>query len=107
MSATQKVFGVFELLEAILLNLPIKDLLFAQKISKNFNQVIKSSTPLQKALFFQPGNLEDAAVDAKIHYLDTAGRTSPSIRYSLHATTSALPTAVHASIPTAQRRWLA
>jgi hypothetical protein len=66
--AAQQVFDITELLEAILLELPIKDLLFAQKICRRFKAVIEDSTSLQKALFFQPGQIDDAAIDAKHHH---------------------------------------
>ena len=38
-----KAFQVTELLEAILLELPIKDLLLAQRINKQFKDTIKGS----------------------------------------------------------------
>lgn len=53
--AAAAVFGTAELLEAILLELPIKDLLMnAQRVSTTFNTTIQASTRLQQALFFKP-----------------------------------------------------
>jgi hypothetical protein len=49
-----KAFGVFELLEAILLLLPLEDILFAQAVCKHWCEVITNSNPLQEALFFKP-----------------------------------------------------
>lgn len=59
-----KVFGITELLENILMRLPTKDLLFAQKVCKQWQHVIASSTPIQKALFFAPGTVINTALDA-------------------------------------------
>ncbi|KAK5124492.1 hypothetical protein LTR85_001709 [Meristemomyces frigidus] len=49
-----KVFGIFELFEKIALQLPLKDLLFAQGVCKTWNNNIHGSRPLQKAMFFEP-----------------------------------------------------
>ena len=49
------VFSVPELLEAILINLPIEELLIvAQRVCKTWNTSIKKSPRLQQALFFSP-----------------------------------------------------
>ena len=54
MTAATQVFDTTELLEMILYELPTKDLLFAQRISKQAKAVIDNSTKLQQALFFKP-----------------------------------------------------
>jgi hypothetical protein len=64
MSAQESVLALPELLESILLHLPLKDLLFAQKVSRQWQTVIATSPPIQQALFFAPGQVKDAAVDA-------------------------------------------
>ncbi|KAK3656839.1 hypothetical protein LTR56_002820 [Elasticomyces elasticus] len=48
-----------ELLENMLLQLPTKDLLFAQKVCKAWKLAIQSSPGIQRALFFQPGAVAD------------------------------------------------
>lgn len=49
------IFGTPELLEMLLLNLPIKDLLVnAQRVCKKWNSTIRDSPKLQQALFFSP-----------------------------------------------------
>lgn len=49
------MFNVPELLEAILLGLPIKDILVnSQRVCKQWHATIQSSPQLQKAPFFQP-----------------------------------------------------
>lgn len=53
-SARSRAFGVTEIFEHILVSLPIRDLLLAQRISKHFQQVIEDSITLQRALFFKP-----------------------------------------------------
>lgn len=53
-TAVSQVFGVAELLEAILVELPMRDLLLSQRVSKTFQLTIKGSTKLQRKLFFVP-----------------------------------------------------
>ncbi|KAL2812687.1 hypothetical protein BDW59DRAFT_155189 [Aspergillus cavernicola] len=53
MSST-KVFLIAELLELILFNLPLKDLLRVQRVSRRWNETIIHSPILQQNLFFQP-----------------------------------------------------
>ncbi|GAB1740981.1 hypothetical protein NU219Hw_g6235t1 [Hortaea werneckii] len=60
-----KVFGIPELAEMILLNLPMKDLLFAQLVCKDIKNLIDSSTPIQRALFFLPGEATSAHFESK------------------------------------------
>ena len=50
------MLGLSELLELILMNLPMRDLLFAQSVSKFWKEVIANSSYLQKALFFKPSD---------------------------------------------------
>ena len=57
------VLNTFELFETILLYLPLVDLLLAQRISRSTRDLIQSSTPIQKALFFQPLNLKQNPAD--------------------------------------------
>lgn len=52
--AALQIVAVVELLEQVLLQLPLKDLLRAQQVSKHFNSVITTSKELQRALFFVP-----------------------------------------------------
>ncbi|KAK4894468.1 hypothetical protein LTR27_007354 [Elasticomyces elasticus] len=59
MAAAQQVLDLPELLESILLSLPMRDLLLAQRVSKTFQQVIVSSPHVQRALFFAPGKAAD------------------------------------------------
>jgi hypothetical protein len=49
----QEVFDTAELLEAVLFQLPIRDLLFAQKVCREWKQAIDASPKLQEALFFR------------------------------------------------------
>ncbi|KAK5697271.1 hypothetical protein LTR97_007407 [Elasticomyces elasticus] len=49
-----KVFSTYELLEMILLQLPMRDLLFACGVSKTFQDIINRSEPIQQALFMKP-----------------------------------------------------
>ena len=54
MTAPAKVFSTFELLESILFVLSTKDLLFAQKVCKQWQAIIGNSVKLQQALFLKP-----------------------------------------------------
>ena len=54
MSATTKVLGTNELLEMILLKLPLRDVLLAQLVCKTWRADITASIDLQRALFFEP-----------------------------------------------------
>lgn len=57
LSATRyAVFCTTELLDDILLQLTMKDLLFAQRVCRRWRDVIQQSKPLQKALFFLPSD---------------------------------------------------
>ena len=53
MAAAKKVLSTTELLEAILIELPTRDLLLAQQVSKQWQSVVVRSVQLQKALFFK------------------------------------------------------
>ncbi|KXT05090.1 hypothetical protein AC578_7578 [Pseudocercospora eumusae] len=60
--AATKVFNIGELAEAILVQLPTRDLLLAQRVSKAFKHTIDTSRPIQKALFLLPGERSDPNV---------------------------------------------
>ncbi|KAK5126689.1 hypothetical protein LTR85_009623 [Meristemomyces frigidus] len=51
---SRRVVNTTELLEAILIHLPTRDILLAQRTSKKFQNVIAGSPRLQRALFFLP-----------------------------------------------------
>jgi F-box domain len=53
------VFSIPELLETVLLQLSLRDLLHAQRVSQVWKDIIKNSPLLQKKLFFQPISDED------------------------------------------------
>ncbi|KAI7475844.1 hypothetical protein KC351_g9810 [Hortaea werneckii] len=75
-SAVAKVFTTVELLELILLKLPMQDLLRARQVRNHWRQVIVSSTAIQKALFLRPGTAAEAAIDARrIEYINSDGTT--------------------------------
>ena len=60
MAAKSRVFDTPELMEAILLQLPLKDALLSQRVSKQWRNTIVGSTKLQQLLFFRPmGELAD------------------------------------------------
>lgn len=58
--AARRVFGTYELAEAILLGLPPRDLLtFTRRISKTCNNVVTTSIYLQKRLFYKQTTADD------------------------------------------------
>ena len=52
-SAGRRLIGIPELLEIILLCLPMRDLLLAQRVNHQFKNTINSSVHLQRALYFE------------------------------------------------------
>ncbi|KAI7322487.1 hypothetical protein KC315_g8800 [Hortaea werneckii] len=56
-AARNAVLHTTELLENILYFLPMKDLLFAQRVCTKWRELICRSIPLQEALFFRPREL--------------------------------------------------
>lgn len=65
MAALACVFDTVELLEAILVCLPSKELLLTQRVSKRWRYVICGSIKLQRALFFEPE--EDEPLTLALH----------------------------------------
>ncbi|KAK4949412.1 hypothetical protein LTR10_012030 [Elasticomyces elasticus] len=57
--AAHQVFHITELLEIILLDLPMQDLLHAQRVCSTWKGVIDGSQAIQRALFFIPGSTTD------------------------------------------------
>ena len=51
---TAQVFDTVELLESILVKLPTRDLLFAQRVCKRWQDTIQDSCVLRRALFLEP-----------------------------------------------------
>ncbi|KAK6414388.1 hypothetical protein LTR81_011760 [Elasticomyces elasticus] len=69
--AVHDVLDLPELLECILLNLPIRDLLFSQKVCRRWKAAVDSS-PIQKALFFRPGTAANINYISSNHISTTA-----------------------------------
>ncbi|KAM0722642.1 hypothetical protein Q7P37_002083 [Cladosporium fusiforme] len=77
-SATTRTFHLPEILEQILTNLPQRDLLLAQRVSRAFQDTITASPKLQRALFFAP---DPHLPSSPITYLNPAtGTTSAHTR---------------------------
>lgn len=64
-SAVARTFAIPELLENIFAELPQRDMLLAQRVSRTFNATINGSPLLRKLLFFEPPTdpLDDNAVE--------------------------------------------
>ncbi|KAI5358887.1 hypothetical protein Slin14017_G111700 [Septoria linicola] len=53
--ACERLFGVFELAEAVFLELPPQQVLInVQRVNRAWQEVVNTSMPLQQALFFRP-----------------------------------------------------
>jgi hypothetical protein len=63
MAASAKVFDTYELLEDILLRLPLRQLLIVQRVSKIFRQLVQNSLRIQKALFLTPVTSKTGEID--------------------------------------------
>ncbi|KAF2110957.1 hypothetical protein BDV96DRAFT_650561 [Lophiotrema nucula] len=59
--APDEVFEIYELLELILLRLPTRDLLFAQRVCHRWQSVISTSQRIQRALHFQASPIPPVA----------------------------------------------
>ena len=65
MSARDQVLAITELLEAVLLQLPMQYIFRAQQVCKYWRLLITTSDSIQKALFMRPSvHAADAAIDA-------------------------------------------
>ena len=53
-SAATRALNLIELLEPILLSIPIRDMLLAQRVSHRFQDTIKDSLKIRQALFLEP-----------------------------------------------------
>lgn len=58
-SAAAKVFAVPELLESILLNLPLSRLFTLQRVNSTFKGVIGGSIAIRRRMFLEPSQLND------------------------------------------------
>ncbi|KAK5726749.1 hypothetical protein LTR15_002637 [Elasticomyces elasticus] len=74
-SATQQVLSLPELLENILLRLPMKDLLLAHRLCKKFKQIMHGSPSIQRALFFMRGAISDLNYVGRPHQQEHEIRT--------------------------------
>lgn len=59
-SSKDRTFGITEIHEAILINLDMKTLLLAQRVSRDWQKLIDTSPSLQKKLFMQPATAQEA-----------------------------------------------
>lgn len=86
---TERVLSTAELLEGILLQLPMKDLLFAQEVCKSWQTVITHSVQLRRALFMEPAKCGpvswmDWRIDDKQMYMMDLGPPLRALRGLLH-----------------------
>ncbi|KAK5132694.1 hypothetical protein LTR08_008738 [Meristemomyces frigidus] len=55
----ERVFGVMELLEPILLELSMPEMAKAQEVCKQWKSVVEGSLPIRRALYLEPGRASD------------------------------------------------
>ncbi len=83
-AATEAALAVTELLEMILFELPTRDLLFAQKVCKQWKAKIEQSSKLQQALFFR--SIVDQVLPSCLLFSDTVKYvTNPLLRSIVEA----------------------
>lgn len=82
-SAASRTFGVTELLEAILIQAPAKDVLLLQRVNKTWLRTISNSIELQRKLFFK----SESSTPLKFFYIvkDNLGPVSPGNQFSQQA----------------------
>ena len=84
------VLAIPELLEGILFELPPLDLLLATRVNKAFQTQIRSSTRIQRKLFFKPPAINDEANENAINpFLErilrgVLGHCNATISYSIY-----------------------
>ena len=71
MDAGHRIVWTYELLEKCLLNLPNKDILLSQLVSKVFDSVIKTSLQLQRKLFFTLDPAAEEGSETKLNPIFT------------------------------------
>lgn len=105
-SAAQKVLATVELLEMVLLHLPITTLFVVQQVNTTFNDTIKRSVHLRRAMFLE----NDPAIEASSKQItnpilrDTAFTPNPGVFLELITRTSCpdyrvLPSLVDFDVP--------
>lgn len=68
--AHDEVFNTTELLELIMLNLPLKDMLLLQRVNQFWKDTVLGSVKLQRWLFFRPiVNIEDNPSPGKFTFI--------------------------------------
>lgn len=80
--AATRVFGIPELAEMILLHLPMRDLLLAQRVCSHWRTSIEGSPKIQRALFFTPSDKRKACPG-----ISSSGGSACSIRHVVPYTT--------------------
>ncbi|KAK5681486.1 hypothetical protein LTS10_006017 [Elasticomyces elasticus] len=63
-----RLFGVAELLENVLLGLPLRDLLLSQRVCRTWRGNVKQSSMIQRALFLKPST----TITMILHLVDTS-----------------------------------
>ncbi|KAK4889875.1 hypothetical protein LTR27_011388 [Elasticomyces elasticus] len=67
-----KVLNLPELLEMIILNLPMRDMQRFRRVSKQWQATVDRSLPIKRALFLEPGTITDLANDAAITLISSS-----------------------------------
>ncbi|KAI5357998.1 putative F-box-like domain superfamily protein [Septoria linicola] len=85
-TAADRALNVAELLERILLQLPMKDILLDQRVAKFWRDLVKSSPKLQQALFYRPDYEVETwtAVNWEIDSRDDASTVVEAVTPGVH-----------------------
>ncbi|KAK4896686.1 hypothetical protein LTR49_028101 [Elasticomyces elasticus] len=76
-----KVLGTYELLEVVLLHLPLRQLLLCQRVNRAFKAVIDRSASIRKALFLDPSCSDTVDVEMQQGLSNPQPRSRPVWRF--------------------------
>ncbi|KAK3627405.1 hypothetical protein LTR56_019206 [Elasticomyces elasticus] len=79
-----EVLNLPELLEMILLNLPMRNMQRVRRVSKQWQATVDNSLPIKRALFQEPGTIADLAYDARCRDARTKRIHRRCLKYSCH-----------------------
>ena len=96
MATATQVFATYELLEGVLHHLPTRDLLLAQRVNRDFRDVITRSHKLQRALFLIPAGQKPSDQASDVADTDSAlARLSMDNRVPWSSRESGIPMTVY------------
>lgn len=81
--ASTAAFGTYELLEQVLLHLPVKDLLLSQRVAKGWRDLVQRSGRIRRALFLDDSFSTGTVLDEKTMLWHMTSRTAGDYEHAL------------------------